>query len=75
MIKVVEGAVMLEGDYSKLFIDVVCILHAYLEAMEEQMSKEDANKLLVLAGRFAVLDEHELKEKFEQIVEEFEHDS
>ena len=75
MIKVKDGAVMLEGDYSKLFIDLVCIIQSYMQAMEEAMSRQDAEKLLALAGKFAVLDEDELKEKFEQIVEEFQNDT
>jgi len=75
MIKVKDGAVMLEGDASKLFIDLVCLLHSFLTALEEEMGRKDAEKLLTLAGKFAVLNEHELKEKFEEIVEEFENDS
>ena len=70
MIKVQHGATMLEGDAGQLFIDLVCILHSYIQMMEEHGSREQAEKLLALAGKFAVLDEETLDAKYEEIVEE-----
>ena len=46
-----------------------------MSSMEEEFGKENSQKLLALAGKFAVLSEDELQEKYEQIVEEFNRDT
>ena len=62
---------MLEGDAGQLFIDLVCILHAYIQMMEEHGSREQAETLLTIAGKFAVLDEDLLESKYDEILKEF----
>jgi hypothetical protein len=77
MIKVNDGSVHFSGDIPRIFIDLVLLLHSFLDLVEEEpgMKRKDAEKLLVLAGKFAVLDADGLESKFEEIVEEFKSDS
>jgi hypothetical protein len=75
MMSVKDGEVKFHGDVPKLFIDLVVLLHGFMGCVGEEIGREDAEKLLVLAGRFAVLDSDELDEKFEEIVEEFQNDT
>lgn len=71
MIKVKDSEVHFSGDLPRLFIDLVLLLHSFIGLVEEDMSRADAEKMLALAGKLAVLDEKGLDEKFEEIVEEF----
>lgn len=75
MIKVKDGEVHISGDIPKLFIDLVLILHSFMGMVEDEMSRKDAEKLLVLAGKLAILSADELEEKFTEIVEEFKNDT
>ena len=39
------------------------------------MKREDAEKMLTLAGKLAVLDADDLGKKFDEIIEDFKNDS
>ena len=75
MIKVKGAEAHFSGDIPKLFIELVILLHTFLEMVEEEMSKEDAEKMLTLAGKLAVLDADDLGKKFDEIIEDFKNDS
>lgn len=75
MIKVKDGQVHMIGDIPKLFIDLVLVLHSFVETVEDEMNRKDAEKILALAGKFAILSADELEEKFTEIIEDFKNDS
>lgn len=75
MIKTEGASTHLRGDTPTLFIELVFLLHTFLERLEADMSKDDAEKALALVGKLAVLDEDELVDRFEEIVEEFKSDT
>lgn len=75
MIKTEGASTHLRGDTPTLFIELVFLLHTFLERLEADMSKDDAEKALAIVGKLAVLDEDELVDRFEEIVEEFKSDT
>lgn len=75
MIKVKDGEVHISGDIPKLFIDLVLILHSFMEMVEDELNRKDAEKLLVLAGKLAILNADDLESKFAEIVEDFQNDT
>ena len=72
MIKTEGARTHLRGDTPTLFIELVFLLHTFLERLEEDMSKEGAQKTLALIGQLAVLDENELEGKLDQMLEDFQ---
>ena len=75
MIKTKDGEVQMSGDIPNLFIDLVLILHSFLSMVEEELGRDKAEKVLVLAGKFAILNADELEENFAKIVEDFQNDT
>ena len=71
MIKVKDGSVSMSGDIPSLFIDIILLIHSFVNACEEDIGREDAEKLLALAGKIAILDKDELEDKFDSIVSDF----
>lgn len=70
MITYNNGNLYMRGSVPTLFFDLTVILHEFLETIELDVGRENAEKILMYAGQFAVLGEDDdIEQKAKEIVE------